>query len=130
MISVIEVARLVTGKRKGAAGAVLSPLEERVMCVLWNGTRDMKVREVHSKIGKKVALTSVAVILDRLHDKGLVKRRIETGKGGMHYIYSPAATEEDFKKSVIDAAVNKLLATFGPVAASYFNERFSKKKGQ
>ncbi len=103
----------------------LSPLESEILKVLWPG-RKLKVREVYSKLkGKrKLALTSVAVLLDRLYDKGIVNRKIETGRGGIRYIYFPNKDKKEFEKSVVEAAVNSLISKFGSTAVNYFNERF------
>jgi predicted transcriptional regulator len=108
--------------------AVLSPLENDVLKILWKN-KEMKVRDIYSILHKKrkVALTSVAVILDRLHEKKIVTRKIALGRGGEHYIYSTCCTQKDFEHSVIDKAVNRLIDKFGQVAVTYFNERFAKR---
>ena len=107
---------------------ILSPLENDVIKILWKRD-EMRVRDIYQILKKqrKVALTSIAVILDRLHEKKIVSRRIELGRGGEHYIYSSKCTKSDFEESVIDKTVNKLIDKFGPVAVTYFNERFSKR---
>ena len=108
--------------------AVLSPLENDVIKLLWKND-EMRVRDIYHILSKKrkVALTSIAVILDRLHEKKIVMRRIELGRGGEHYIYSSRCSKSDFEHSVIDKTVNRLIDKFGPVAVTYFNERFSKR---
>ncbi len=106
--------------------ALLSPLEADVLSVLWPDKK-LRVREIHEKLIKKVALSSVAVICDRLHDKGIVARKIETARGGVRYIYYPTQDKSSFEKSVVENTVNKLIKTFGSNAVSYFNERFKKK---
>ncbi|HLD85085.1 MAG TPA: BlaI/MecI/CopY family transcriptional regulator [archaeon] len=111
------------GKKSG----VLSPLENDIMRVLWK-SGDMRVREVQKKLGKNVPLTSVAVLLDRLHCKKIVSRKVSTGQGGNHYIYSPSLTQENFQKSIVEETVDKLIDAFGPAAVSYFDERFRTKK--
>lgn len=116
-------------EKKGAE-SMLSPLECDALNVLWP-LKEARVREIHKKLKaqrKKVALTSVAVILDRLHSKGIVARKVGTGRGGEHYVYSPVTSREGFEKSVVECTVNKLIDSFGPVAVSYFNERFSTEK--
>lgn len=113
----------------GKSVAVLSPLENDVIKILWK--RDsMRVREIYSILRRrrKVALTSVAVILDRLYEKKLVTRKIATGRGGEHYIYSSCCSQHDFEQSVIEKTVDRLIDKFGPSAVTYFNERFSKRK--
>lgn len=109
-------------------GSVLSPLETDVLNVLWPG-RQLRVRDIYQRLRKerKVALTSVAVILDRLYEKGVVDRKIETARGGLRYVYFPKKDKAQFEKSVVEEAVNKLIDKFGTVAISYFNERFVKK---
>lgn len=107
----------------------LSPLETDVLTALYK-LEKARTREIHRLLGqrRKVALTSVAVMLDRLHQKGIVRRAIEDGRGGGHYIYSPRTSRHEFEESIVDDAVNKLINSFGPVAANYFYKRFSKKE--
>ncbi len=121
----VKVSRISLEKR---GLGVLSPLENDVLRVLWK-QEDVRVRDIYNVLRKrrKVALTSVAVILDRLHKKGIVKRRVQSGLGGYHYIYSSKADEALFAESVIDKTVNKLIDNYGSVAVTYFNERFKKK---
>lgn len=108
--------------------SVLSPLESDVLKVIWPD-KEMKVREIYKilKPKRKVALSSIAVILDRLFEKKVVDRKIETGRGGIRYLYFPKQNKQQFETSVIDSAVNSLIEKFGHTAVSYFNERFSKR---
>lgn len=108
---------------------ILSPLENDVLNVLWPD-KSLRVREIYEKLkGKrKVALTSVAVILDRLHERSIVERKIETARGGLRYLYTPKQSKQEFEAKIIETAVNNLINSFGGTAVSYFNERFSKKK--
>ncbi|HSU72691.1 MAG TPA: BlaI/MecI/CopY family transcriptional regulator [Candidatus Binatia bacterium] len=116
-------------KEGGRFDELLSPLESDVLRVLWPD-RAMKVRQIYDvlKHKRKVALSSVAVILDRLHARGVVERSVETARGGMRYIYHPKKDRKEFEESVVETAVNKLIDAFGPTAVSYFHERFGKKK--
>ena len=107
-------------------GEVLSPLERNVLQVLWPN-KELRVREIHSKLKSKVAISSVAVICDRLNNKGIVARKVETARGGARYIYYPVQDKNAFEKSIVEKTVNKLIDSFGPNAVSYFNERFKKK---
>ncbi len=107
--------------------ALLSPLEQDILNVLWQ-RKSMRVREIYSRlIGKrKLALSSVAVLLDRLFEKDIVDRRMETARGGIRYVYFPKQDKAGFEKSVIEQAVNNMIEKFGKVAVSYFDERFRK----
>ncbi|HLD97039.1 MAG TPA: BlaI/MecI/CopY family transcriptional regulator [Candidatus Nanoarchaeia archaeon] len=108
---------------------ILSPLESDVLNELWPDGK-LRVRDIYQKLRKqrKVALTSIAVILDRLFEKGVVNRQIETARGGLRYVYFPKQDKDQFEKSVVEQTVNKLIANFGDAAISYFNERFVKSK--
>ncbi len=109
--------------------SLLSPLETDVLKILWQ-RKSSKVRSIynHLKKKRKIALTSVAVTLDRLYKKGLVDRKTETGKGGVHYVYYIKFSRPEFEKHVLSNIVDKLIETFGSSAISYFHERFSKRK--
>ncbi|MEW6721741.1 MAG: BlaI/MecI/CopY family transcriptional regulator [Candidatus Micrarchaeota archaeon] len=113
---------------KGVLGE-LSPLEATVLKALLPGKR-MKVREIHESVSRKqkVVLTSVAVMLDRLHEKKLVGREVETCRGGTRYIYflrkSPDEIEEEYLKGQVDSIISK----FGDKAIAYFHRRFSEVK--
>ena len=106
--------------------SLLSPLEGDVLRILWPNKKFL-VREIHEKLKSKVAVSSVAVILDRLHEKGIVARTIETARGGVRYLYYPTQDKKSFEKSVVEKTVNGLIETFGSSAVSYFNERFRKR---
>ncbi|MBI4095986.1 MAG: BlaI/MecI/CopY family transcriptional regulator [DPANN group archaeon] len=112
--------------RKGMQ-SLLSPLETDTLLILWK-LEKARTREVHKLLRrrKKVALTSVAVTLDRLHQKDVVVRKVENGRGGSHYIYYPRLSKQEFEESIVDHTVNKLINNFGHVAANYFYKRFSK----
>lgn len=113
----------------GVFSDVLSPLEQDVIQHLWPD-RTLRVRDIYEKLkGKrKVALSSVAVILDRLYKKGIVDRQVENGKGGVRYLYFPVKNKDEFERSIMDDAVNNLLDKFGDRAAAYFNDRFAKRR--
>ena len=107
---------------------VLSPVQSQILEVLWKND-SQRVRHIHNRLKNSgIALTSIAVNLDRLHKKDIVTRTVETGRGGPHYIYSVNKTKEEFEKSVLDGTVNKLIEKFGPMAVDYFQERFSNKE--
>ncbi|MBI4451412.1 BlaI/MecI/CopY family transcriptional regulator [Candidatus Woesearchaeota archaeon] len=108
---------------------LLSPLEQDILQILWPDKK-YKVKHIYAKLKdkRKVALSSVAVILDRLHSHGVVDRSAETGRGGVRYIYYPKTTKDAFERRVVEQAVDGLIANFGPTAVSYFNERFAGKR--
>jgi len=113
----------------GEFDSILSPLEQDVLTVIWPDKK-LRVRQIYDKLKskRKLALSSVAVILDRLHERSVVGRKMETGRGGVRYIYYPKSDKRNFEKSVVEDAVNKLIKHFGSTAVSYFNERFARRR--
>ncbi len=107
--------------------ALLSPLEQDILQVLWQ-KKSMRVREIYNKLKdkRKLALSSVAVLLDRLYERNIVDREIETARGGVRYVYFAKQDKIGFEKSVVEQTVNKLIDAFGKVATAYFDERFRK----
>ncbi len=117
-------------RRKGTTKMKLSlsPLEQDILKQLWSN-KNLKVRQLYDilKQNRSVALTSIAVTLDRLHTRGVVDRNVRKGRGGLQYIYFPKKTKQEFEKSMIDTAVNSIIEKFGSAAISYFEERFEKR---
>ena len=72
--------------------------------------------------GIRVAYTTVATILARLHAKGLVRRRREPCQGGERYVYRPAEVEEKYLKNILRGVV----AMFGPAGVVHLNEEIAK----
>lgn len=106
----------------------LSPLEQDILNRLWPD-KHLKVREIYVllKRTRQVALTSIAVALDRLYSRGIVNRTIKTGRGGLRYVYFPRKTKKEVEKTVLESTVNTLIDTFGSTAVAYFNERFKER---
>jgi predicted transcriptional regulator len=103
---------------------VLGSLETQVMASL----RDLgeaparDVRRSLERQGVRVAYTTVATILGRLYDKGLVKRRRETCRGGERYVYRAADVEQKYLMNLLRGVV----AMFGPAGVVHLNEEIAK----
>jgi predicted transcriptional regulator len=81
-----------------------------------------EVREALDRRGTKVAYTTVATILSRLHDKKLVKRRRETCRGGERYVYRVGDIPEKYFANLLKGVV----AMFGPSGVVHLNEEIAK----
>ena len=80
------------------------------------------VRRSLERRGIKLAYTTVATILVRLHAKGMVHRRRETCQGGERYVYRPAEVEQKYLKNILRGVV----AMFGPAGVVHLNEEIAK----
>ncbi len=101
----------------------LSELEQEVMHIIWE-FNECSVRDVLSNLESKhkLAYTTVATILQRLYDKGLVKRK--NTKSG--YFYSYKMTKELYSKNVIQIFLKKFIDSFGDTAVASFAESIEK----
>src|SRR3972149_5541582 len=98
---------------------VLGDLEADVMETLWN-LQEAQVRDIHKEVSKKrkVAVTTVATILDRLHGKGFVKRTLRKSRG-MYYEYRPLITRKQLDNTVVRDVLKGLFETFSEPVVSY-----------
>lgn len=88
----------------------------------------MRVRDIYQKLAKKgIALTSIAVILDRLHKRGLVDRNMETCRGGTRYLYFPKKDIKKMEEQFVKNAVEEVIRKFGDSAITYFGEKYMKR---
>ena len=98
---------------------VLGGLEADIMATLWD-IQAGSVKRIHEGIcqKRKAAITTVATVLDRLYEKGLVERELEKSKS-LYYQYRPSVTKKQFEKKVAGAVLKGLFETFGDSAISY-----------
>jgi predicted transcriptional regulator len=75
----------------GRARRASGELEGDVLAVLWSGGEPMTPGQVHEALGGGLAYTTVATILGRLLDKGLVER----SKAGRAHAYAVVVDEAD-----------------------------------
>ena len=89
-------------------------LERDVLDVLWAAERPLLPGEVNERLGARLAYTSVATVLRRLHMKGLVTRE----PVGRAYVYRAALDESELAARRIDEVLanaadpTKVLARF------------------
>lgn len=104
---------------------VLGPLELRVMEALWaNCPSD--VSEVQQSIGTDSAYSTVKTILERLTEKGMLRRE----KVGRAFHYVPAVSRSELEASSARQLSSQLVQGFGAAALSHFVEQVSEDPQQ
>ena len=95
---------------------------------LWEAGSPLSVRDFHDKVGRSrsVAVTTVATILDRLYQKGMLSRKL-VKEGGPHYLYSSRLSEDEFKHVVVNDVMGALLRGFNDMTVAYLAERMADK---
>jgi len=92
--------------RKKISGASLTPLELEIMNVLWE-TGPVGVQTVQARIqGRDLAYTTVQTMLNVLHRKGRVKRRLKERA----FLYTPLLSRQ---KAVTQAVGDMIERFFG-----------------
>ena len=106
------------------ATRVVGGLEAQVLLAL-RAVGPAPARDVRAELaraGTRVAYTTVATILSRLFDKGMVKRRRETCQGGERYVYEAT----DFERRYLKGLLKGVVALFGPAGVVHLNEELAK----
>jgi BlaI family penicillinase repressor len=79
-----------------AAAPRLTPLQLAVMQVLWSRDEASVVDVQHAMTGRRLALTTVATLLVRLEQRGLISHRVE----GRQYLYRTRLSPVDVRETV------------------------------
>lgn len=105
----------------------LGELEKQIMDILWE-CKSCSARDVLIILEKdrKLAYTTIATVLQRLLDKGLLKRTED--KSG--HIYSPKLTRESYSKNIAQSFLKKFINSFGDTAIASFAESIDKLPDQ
>jgi predicted transcriptional regulator len=98
---------------------VLGDLEAVVMEATWQlGKGDVRTIHRHVNQEKKVAVTTIATILDRLYKKGLVKRKLLTNYS-LRYEYYPALSKTEFENAIVRDVFKGLFEAFEDTTVYY-----------
>jgi len=92
------------GRRKGSSGpSGLTPLEVQIMQVLWRDGPS-NVQHVQENIEGELAYTTVQTVLNVLHRKGKVRRRMR----GRAFDYSAAVARETVLRQAVRDFVDRM----------------------
>lgn len=102
---------------------VSSPLEQEVMNIVWE-LKECSIRAIVEKLNqeKKLAYTTVATLLQRLFEKGLVNRISQ----GAVLSYTPKVSKEMYCKKLAKSFIQTFMSSFGEVAIVSFAESIEK----
>jgi predicted transcriptional regulator len=92
------------GRRKGSSGpSELTPLEMQMMQALWRDGPS-NVQHVQKQVPGDLAYTTVQTVLNALHQKGKVRRRLR----GRAFEYRAAVAREAVLRSALRDFVNRM----------------------
>jgi predicted transcriptional regulator len=113
--------RRVRPERTGVR-APLGDLEQAVMRHIWNcgltGCQGIDIqRELDGE--RPIAVTTVLTTLDRLLNKGIVRRERE----GKAYRYWALLSEDQLQQRIVEGVMGNLIANFPKAVATYFAQK-------
>jgi len=92
----------------------LGPREKQVLAILRRAEATLTTREVLSRLREAdvdIAYTTASTILDRLVEKGYLRRVEEVHQGSLRYRYEFPVDE--LSRSVVDDVVDEVQSVFG-----------------
>jgi len=97
---------------------ILSDSEREVMEIVWcNGqtcVRDV-LRELKKK--KRIAYTTIMTVMSRLHEKGVLNRKMN--KSGA-FVYEPVSDKKTFIEKKSEKIIKGFLKEYGDIAVAQF----------
>jgi len=113
-----------TRPERTGIGAPLGELETAVMRLIWDcgesGCLGLDVQRAQ-EADHPVALTTVLTTLDRLMDKGILRRERE----GKAYRYWAVLSEDALQQRIVGGVLDRLIAQFPKAVAAYFVQQES-----
>ncbi len=86
------------------AGQTLGELQHAIMAVLWE-RGEATSAEVHEALAARgLAFTTIATMLRKMEDKGVVAHRAE----GRQFVYRPTVSEDQVRRSMVGQLVERL----------------------
>lgn len=97
---------------------ILGDLESEIMEIVWS-IGQASVRDVLSELEKKrkIAYTTVMTVMSRLHEKGILKRKMD--KSGA-FLYLPIKDKKSFLAQASEKILKNFFREYGDVAVAQF----------
>jgi len=97
---------------------ILGELESLIMEIVWQQEQS-SVRSVLLELEKKrtIAYTTVMTVMARLHDKGVLKRKMDKSNA---FVYVPIKDKKSFLANASEKIIKKFLKEYGDVAVAQF----------
>jgi len=97
--------------------AVLRTWQLKTLQVLWRSPGGAKSFTVWAKVnkvleGESISRASIINFLEAMREVGVLSGVEESGKGGYHWVYSPAMDESGFKTFIANTLLGRLGSEF------------------
>ncbi len=104
--------------------SLFNELETDILKYMWAKSYG-STNILYKLLGEKhnVTHSTVSVTLGRLYEKGILKRKPETGRGGVRFIYFPKFTKEEFGNNLANEFVEFLRKSFGEACVANLKKK-------
>ena len=97
--------------------AVLRGYQELVLRAIWANPEGLGSKAVMDRVNAElkpntISRASVINFLESMREAGVLKGEERTGKGGYHWIYSPAMDEQQYKQYLAKTIIESLMRDF------------------
>jgi hypothetical protein len=97
--------------------AVLKDYQEHALRAIWKSSVGLGSKAVNDKVNAElvpntISRASIINFLESMREMSVLKGEDRTGKGGHHWIYSPAMTEAEFKQFIAKTILENLMRDF------------------
>jgi len=97
--------------------AVLKDYQELALRAIWANPEGLGSKAVWDRVNAElkpntISRASVINFLEAMREAGVLKGVEKTGKGGHHWIYSPAMNEAEFKEFIVKTLLESLMRDF------------------
>jgi hypothetical protein len=97
--------------------AVLKDYQELALRAIWATPEGLGSKAVMDRVNAElkpntISRASIINFLESMREAGVLKGDEKTGKGGYHWIYSPAMNEAEFKQYIARTILESLLRDF------------------
>jgi predicted transcriptional regulator len=97
--------------------AVLKDYQEIALRVIWASPEGLGSKAVWDRVNAElkpntISRASVINFLEAMREAGVLKGVEKTGKGGYHWIYSPAMDEQQYKQYLAKTIIESLMRDF------------------
>jgi len=106
---------------------VLSPLESEVMGIMWR-EKSATARTIYTLLKSKHSINrpTVTAAMNSLCKRGLLKKTISKGRGGLRYVFKVQISRGKFEREVVGKVIDSLLESYAKTAKKQMREKLKR----
>jgi predicted transcriptional regulator len=113
--------------QKRGLQTVLNPLESEVMGIMWR-EKSATARTIYTLLKSKHSINrpTVTSAMNSLCKRGLLKKTISKGRGGLRYVFKVQISRGKFEREVVGKVIDSLLESYKNTAKKQMREKLKR----